>query len=154
MPGTGASMFDVLFLVTFLVAFGISSGVAWAGKEPIEGILHHFFSLNVTAAMSKYLRLAIVLIGVSSGARIRVLEEYIGASAANKLQMTDALTQEFWVLELYRTAITTLEGILWLLLLFSLIVFVAYWIMRKSEPMQQPASDNPPKFCDSKASAD
>jgi hypothetical protein len=142
-------MFVVLFLVTFIVAFGISSGVAWAGKEPIEGILHHFFSLNVTAAMSKYLRLAVVLIGVSSGARIRVLEEYIGASVANKLQMTDALTQEFWALELYRTAITTLEGILWLLLLFSLVVFAAYWIMRKSEPMQQSASDNQPKFRDS-----
>jgi len=147
-------MFVVLFLVTFLLAFGISSGVAWAGKEPIEGILHHFFSLNVTAAMSKYLRLAIVLIGVSSGARIRILEEYIGASVANKLQMADALTQEFWVLELYRTAITTLEGILWLLLLFSLVVFTAYRIMRKSEPEQQPTSESQSKFRDSKASAD
>jgi len=147
-------MFVVLFLVTFLLAFGISSGVAWAGKEPIEGILHHFFSLNVTAAMSKYLRLAIVLIGVSSGARIRILEEYIGASVANKLQMADALTQEFWVLELYRTAITTLEGILWLLLLFSLVVFAAYWIMRKSEGQHQATPESQPKFRDSKASAD
>ena len=147
-------MFIVLFLVTFLLAFGISSGVAWAGKEPIEGILHHFFSVNVTAAMSKYLRLAIVLIGVSSGARIRILEEYIGASPANKLQMTDALTQEFWVVELYRTAITTLEGILWLLLLFSLIVFAAYWIMRKSELRRQQVSENQPKFRDTKANAD
>jgi hypothetical protein len=144
-------MFIVLFLVTFLLAFGISSGVAWAGKEPIEGILHHFFSLNVTAAMSKYLRLAIVLIGISSGARIRILEEYIGASPANKLQMTDALTQEFWVLELYRTSITTLEGILWLLLLFSLVVFVAYRIIHKSELKQQQASENQPNFRDSKA---
>jgi len=147
-------MFVVLFLVTFLVAFGISSGVAWAGKEPIEGILHYFFSSNVTAAMSKYLRLAIVLIGVSSGARIRILEEYIGASAATKLQMRDALTQEFWVVELYRTAITTLEGILWLLLLFSLVVFAAFWIMRKSERQQQPVSENQPKYQDSKASTD
>jgi hypothetical protein len=144
-------MFIVLFLVTFLLAFGISSGVAWAGKEPIEGILHHFFSLNVTAAMSKYLRLAIVLIGISSGARIRILEEYIGASPANKLQMTDALTQEFWVLELYRTSITTLEGILWLLLLFSFVVFVAYRIMHKAELKQQQASENQPNFRDSKA---
>jgi hypothetical protein len=147
-------MFIVLFLVTFLLALGISSGVAWAGKEPIEGILHHFFSFNVTAAMSKYLRLAIVLIGVSSGARIRILEEFIGASAATKIQMTDALTQEFWVVELYRTSITTLEGILWLLLLFSLVVFAAYWIMRKSELKQQQVSENQPKFHDSKASAD
>src|SRR5260221_11546563 len=86
-------MFVVLFLVTFLLAFGISSAVAWAGKEPIEGILHHFFPPNVTAAMSKYLRLAMVLIGVSSGARIRILEEFIGASVANKIRMTDALTR-------------------------------------------------------------
>src|ERR1700738_4401371 len=125
-------MFVVLFLVTFLLAFAISSGVAWAGKEPIEGILHHFFTVNVTAAMSKYLRLAIVLVGVSSGARIRVLEEYMGASVANKIRMTDALTQEFWVVELYRTSIATLEGILWLLLLFSLVVFMAFWIMRQA----------------------
>lgn len=147
-------MFIVLFLVTFLLALGISSGVAWAGKEPIEGILHHFFSLNVTAAMSKYLRLAMVLIGVSSGARIRILEEYIGASPANKLQMTDALTQEFWVVELYRTTTKTLEGILWLLLLFSLVVFAAYWIMRKSELKQQQVSENQSKLRDSKANAD
>lgn len=147
-------MFIVLFLATFLLAFAISSGVAWAGKEPIEGILHHFFSLNVTNAMSKYLRLAIVLIGVSSGARIRVLEEFINASPANKLQMTDALTQEFWVVELYRTCITTVEGILWLLLLFSLVVLAAYWMMRKSALKEQQASENQDKFSDSKASAD
>jgi len=137
-------MFIVLFLVTFLLAFGISSGVAWAGKEPIEGILHHFFPPNVTLAMSKYLRLAIVLIGVSSGARIRILEEFIAASVANKILMTDALTQEFWVVGLYRTSIITLEGILWLLLLFSLIVFMAYWIMRKTKVKQQQPSENQP----------
>ena len=147
-------MFVVLFLVTFLLAFAVSSAVAWAGKEPIEGILHHFFSGNVTAAMSKYLRLAVVLVGVSSGARIRILEEYIAASPANKVEMTDALTQEFWVVELYRTTITTLEGILWLLLLFSLVVFVAYWIMRKAKLKEQQASENQPKFHNSKTAAD
>ena len=146
-------MFVVLFLVTFLLAFAVASGVAWAGKEPIEGILHHFFSINATAAMSKYLRLAMVLVGVSSGARIRILEEFIAASPANKVEMTDALTQEFWVVELYRTTITTLEGILWLLLLFSLVVFAAYWIMRKTKPNQQ-ASKDQNGFDNSKASAD
>ena len=144
-------MFVVLFLVTFVLAFGISSGVAWAGKEPIEGLLQHFFPPNVTAAMSKYLRLAVVLIGVSSGARIRVLEEYIAASAANKIAMSDALTQEFWVVELYRTTTASLEGILWLLLLFSFVVFVAYWIMRKGK---QQASARESRVDDSNAAAD
>ena len=146
-------MFVVLFLVTFLLAFAIASGVGWAGKEPIEGLLHHFFPPNATVAMSKYLRLAIVLIGVSSGARIGILEEYIGASAATKTQLTEALTQEFWVLELYRTCIATLQGILWLLLLFSLIVFIAYWMMRKSDK-QRHVSETQQRAQDSKASAD
>src|SRR5690242_10365970 len=143
-------MFVVLFLATFLLAFAISSGVAWAGKEPIEGILHHFFPPNVTAAMSKYLRLSIVLIGVSSGARIGILEEYIGASFATKVKMTEALTQEFWVLELYRTCIATIQGILWLLLLFSFVVLIAYWMMRKSGRHAQ-VSETQQKFQDSKA---
>ena len=148
-------MFVLLFMVTFVVAFGIASGVAWAGREPIEGILQHFFSLNVTTAMSKYLRLAIVLIGVSSGSRIRLLEEYIGASVANKLQMSAALTQEFWVVELYRTCIATLEGILWLLLLFSLVVFAAYWVMHKAKlKEEQQSSTNSSRFHDSKANGD
>jgi hypothetical protein len=147
-------MFVVLFLVTFLLAFAISSGVAWAGKEPIEGILHHFFSVNVTAAMSKYLRLAIVLVGVSSGARIRVLEEYIAASAGNKIEMSNALTQEFWVVELYRTSISTLEGILWLLLLFSLVVFTAFWLMRKVRVKQPAVPEDRPAFQNSKSAAE
>ena len=147
-------MFVVLFLVTFVLAFAISSGVAWAGKEPIEGILHHFFTVNVTTAMSKYLRLAIVLVGVSSGARIRVLEEYIAATPGNKIEMTNALTQEFWVVELYRTTISTLEGILWLLLLFSLIVFGAYWLMRKAKLKQPQATGNQHGFNDSKSAAE
>lgn len=146
-------MLVVLFLVTFLLAFAVSSGVAWAGKEPIEGILHHFFSPNVTLAMSKYLRLAMVLVGVSSGARIRLLEDFIAASPANKIQMTDALTQEFWVVELYRTAVITLEGILWLLLLFSLVVFAAYWFMRKARLSQQSAEEQR-KLADSRAGSD
>ena len=104
--------------------------------------------------MSKYLRLAIVLIGVSSGARIRILEEFIGASVANKIRMTDALTQEFWVVELYRTSVATLEGILWLLLLFSLVVFMAFWIMRKAKSNQQQASENQPAFQNPRAGAD
>ena len=68
--------------------------------------------------------------------------------------MSDALTQEFWVVELYRTTITTLEGILWLLLLFSLIVFAAYWLMRKAKLKEQPVSENQRSLQNSKSAAD
>ena len=131
-------MFVLLFAVTFFLALGISIVVGWASKEPIEAILHHFFPINATNALSKYLRLAMVLIGVSSGARIQILEEYIAASPANKIEMNALLTQEFWVVEFYRTAIGAVEGILWLLLLFSLIVFVAYFVLRKARAKETP----------------
>ena len=87
-------------------------------------------------------------------ARIRILEEYIAASPGDKIEMTNALTQEFWVLELYRTSIATLEGILWLLLLFSLIVFGAYWLVRKVKLNKQQGSQNLPELKNAKSAAD
>ena len=62
--------------------------------------------------------------------------------------MTDALTQEFWVVELYRTTTASLEGILWLLLLFSLVVFAAYWIMRKAKRQTSESSMDDSKVAD------
>ena len=126
-------MFVLLFVASFVLSLGISAVVAWGSKEPIESILYHFFPVNASLALSKYLRLAIVLIGVSSGSRIHLLEEYLAASPANKIEMASLLTQEFWVLEFYRTAVGAIEGILWLLLLFSFCVFVIYFVMRKAK---------------------
>jgi len=55
------------------------------------------------------------------------------------------------VVELYRTTTASLTGILWLLLFFSLVVFAAYWIMRKAKG-QKP--ENQSRFNNSKAAAD
>ena len=137
-------MFVVLFLVTLVVALGVSYIIAKASNHPIESVLHHFFAPHLSAAFAKYLQLAILLVGVCAGARVRALQDYISAPDYNKPAMLEQLTQEFWVMELYRTVIGTLEGILWLIFLFALAVIVAVVIMRKSHsPNVHPANTGP-----------
>jgi hypothetical protein len=129
-------MFALLFVVSFLLALGVAFGVAWISKEPIESILHRFFAVHLSDALSKYLRFAIFIVGVTAGARIRALEEYIAAPAYNKTALNAALTTEFWTLEMYRTIIESLEGILWLLLVSAFLIVVAVAIIRKAELKQ------------------
>ncbi|HYL61226.1 MAG TPA: hypothetical protein VE077_01285 [Candidatus Methylomirabilis sp.] len=125
-------MFVVLFLVSLAVALGVSFIIAKASNHVIENVLHHFFASNLSIAFSKYLQLAIILVGVCAGTRVRALQDYISAPDYNKQAMLDQLTQEFWVMELYRTVIGAFEGILWLIFLFALAVIVAVAIMRKN----------------------
>jgi hypothetical protein len=46
--------------------------------------------------------------------------------------MAAELTPEFWVLEMYRTLIQALEGILGLVLIFSFVAFVVIVLIRKA----------------------
>lgn len=135
-------MIVTLFLVTFVLAAGLAAGVAWLSKDPIEVLLHRFLAAHISVALSKYLRFAIVVVGTASGTRVAALEEYIGATSYNKTAMTAALTQETWVLELYRTVVATLEGIVWLLLVVAFFVLLAILIIRKANMKQlQPGKE-------------
>jgi len=129
-------MIIVLFVVSFALAFGVAAGVAWLSKDPIEVILHRFLAAHISVALSKYLRFAIVVVGMASGTRVGALEEYIGASSWNKTALAAALTQEIWVLELYRTIVATLEGIVWLLLVVAFFVLLAILVIRKGNMKQ------------------
>jgi hypothetical protein len=135
-------MFIALFIASFALALAVAAGVAWLSKDPIEVILHRFLAAHICVALSKYLRFAIVVVGIASGTRVRALEEYIGASSWNKTALTAALTQEIWVLELYRTLVGTLEGIVWLLLAVAFFVLLAILIIRKGNMKQlQPGEE-------------
>lgn len=127
-------MFVVLFLGTFVLALALAATIAWASKELIVGILRHFFASHISVAFGKYLQLAIILVGVTAGTRVHALQEYISAPEINKPGMLAQLTQEFWVMELYRTVVGTLEAILWLLLLFALVIVLAVIFNRKTQP--------------------
>ena len=79
-------------------------------------ILHTILGAELASAWQRYLRFAIVVVGVSGGVRPLDLEKYI---APNRPGATaPELSLERWTLELYRSLIDSLQSIAWMLLLF------------------------------------
>ena len=55
----------------------------------------------------------------------------------NDKKIVIELTQERWVLEIYRTIIETLQGLAWMMLVFFMVSLIAYVIVRWSEVKYQ-----------------
>lgn len=126
-------MFLVLLLVTLAIALGVSLLVARAFTGPLDSILKRIIADDISAAWLRYLKFAIVVVGVSSGVRIYELEKYITPLRFDREARMLALTSERWILELYRTVIATLQGIAWMLLVFFVFALIAYVIVRIAE---------------------
>jgi len=135
-------MFITLLVVTFVIAFVVSAIVANLFRQPIDKILARIIADEISRAWSKYLMFAIYVTGISSGVRIWDLEKYIteprwkGATIVN-------LTGQRWVLEVYRTVISTLQGVAWMLLVFFVFALVAYVIVRAFEFKRQKPEPKP-----------
>ena len=125
-------MFVALLVASFVLALIMSATVAWLFAKPIDGILHRFVGDRISATLSKYLRFATVVVGISAGTRVRPLEEYIAAPSYNKADLRAALTQEFWALELYRTFVATLQGIALMFFVVAVVAIIALVIVRKT----------------------
>jgi hypothetical protein len=126
-------MFLTLLLVTFIVAFGVSAIVVWMFSIPIQAILKRIIADEISLAWLKYMKFAILVVGISAGVRIYELEKYITPPRFNKESVVIELTKERWVLELYRTIIETLQGIAWMLLVFFVFALIAYVLVRIAE---------------------
>jgi hypothetical protein len=140
-------MFVALFAASFVLALALSITVAWISREAIDSVLRRFVTdRTVRAGFEKYLRFAIVVVGISGGTRVRVLQEYFAASDLNKAAMAAQLTQEFWALEIYRAVIGTLEGIAVLLLVCIFMALIAPVVVRmlKLEPVKTQEQDQEP----------
>jgi large-conductance mechanosensitive channel len=126
-----------MFLTLLIVTLALAAAVAWivsrAFSKPIESILGRIIADEISLAWLKYLKFAILVVGISSGVRINELERYITPNQWQKGAEIIALTNERWVLEVYRTIIETLQGIAWMLLVFFVVALVAYVIVRLSE---------------------
>jgi hypothetical protein len=125
-------MFVVLLVASFVLALAISATVAWLFAKPIDGVLHRFVGDKISSTLSKYLRFAIVVVGISAGTRVRPLEEYIAAPSYNKAALAAAVTQEFWALELYRTFVETLQGMALIFFVLAVVAIIAFVIVRKA----------------------
>ncbi len=126
-------MFLTLLLVTLLVAAAVAALTARAFSAPIERILHRIIADEIAGAWLRYMKFAILVVGVSAGVRIYELEKYITPQRFDDKERIITLTSERWVLELYRTVIETLQGIAWMLLVFFLCALIAYVIVRIAE---------------------
>jgi hypothetical protein len=126
-------MFPTLLLVTFRVATSVSIAVARLFAKPIDGILKRLIADEISAAWLRYMKFAMLVVGISSGVRIHELEKYISPARYDREGRVLDLTQDRWILELYRTVIEALQGIAWLLLVFFVFALVAYVIVRIAE---------------------
>src|SRR4051812_8225289 len=110
-------MFITLLLVTFLISVAVSTIVVYFFNRPIQSILSRVLMDDISRAWARYLYFAIYVVGVSSGVRIWELEKYItpGTLANGTQAVLPELTQERWILEVYRTIIESLQGLAWLL---------------------------------------
>ena len=131
-------MFLTLLLVTLLLAITVSLAVSMAFSQPIGSILSRIIADKISSAWVRYLKFAILVVGVSSGVRIHQLERYITPNQYQEKSRIIELTPERWILEIYRTIIETLQGIAWMLLVFFCIAFVAYVIVRIFESRKAP----------------
>jgi len=129
-------MFVTLLIVTFVIAFSVSTVIVVFFKKPLDKILARIISDEISKAWSKYLLFAIYVTGISSGVRIWDLEKYITEPRYEGSKIVQ-LTSERWVLEVYRTIISTLQGVAWMLLVFFVFALIAYVIVRAFELKRQ-----------------
>ncbi len=124
-------MFLLLLIVNFVLAFIIAMVVAYLFRKPLDRIMQRLVAEDISSAWSKYLTFAIYVVGISGGVRIWDLEKYINPTGKDNVILT--LTQERWILEVYRTLIGTLQSIAWMLLVFFLFALIAYVIVKGFE---------------------
>jgi hypothetical protein len=125
-------MVILLFSASFLLALAVSYVISKLFRESAEGFLSRFFRKHVSAAAAKYLQFVIVFVGVTSGTRIRLLQDYIDAPAWDRPGLAAQLTQEVWALSIYHTLVDLFEGIVWLLVVFAFLALAARFYLRRS----------------------
>lgn len=129
-------MFYSLVIVTFLLALGLSYSVMHLFKSSIDAILARIIQDPIYSAWGKYTFFAGLVVGTSSGIRIYDMEKYISPihyDTEQKQAIILNLTQERWVLEIYRTIVETLQGLAWMMLLFFMVTLLAYVLLKRNE---------------------
>src|SRR5689334_23228030 len=135
-------MFLFLLFATFVAALAVSFAVMWLFTKPIDSVLHRIIADEISAAWSKYMKFAILVVGVSAGVQLRDLEKYVNSALGGREAPPAGFDR--WVFELYRAAIETLQGIAWMLLVFFVFALIAYVIVRIGEMRSEPTSTTEP----------
>ncbi|HEX8763801.1 MAG TPA: hypothetical protein VF740_01515 [Candidatus Acidoferrum sp.] len=138
-------MFLLLLFATFAVALGVSFAAMWLFTKPIDSVLQRIIADEISAAWSKYMKFATLVVGVSTGVPVHDLERYVGATLGGReVQSAASLSFDRWIFELYRAGIEALQGIAWMLLVFFVFALIAYVIVRIGEARSEPKTVNEP----------
>ncbi len=121
-------MFFTLFIVTFLIASAVSYGVVQFFDKSINNILMRIVADELAAAWVKYIKFASYVVGISGGVRVYSLEQYVSARYSGSQVVQ--LSAETWTLEVYRTLISTLQSLAWVLLVVFTVSLIAFVIVR------------------------
>jgi hypothetical protein len=124
-------MFIVLLIVTFVVSIAVSTTIVIFFDKPIRQLLNRIIPEDLGSAWTRYVKLAIYVVGISGGVRIWSLERYISKRTATDELLQ--LTRERWIIEIYQTIIGTLQSVVWLLLVFFVFSLIAFVIVRVFE---------------------
>src|SRR6266851_445663 len=108
--------------------------------KPVDNVLHRIIADEISAAWSKYMKFAILVVGVSAGVQLRDLEKYINPALGGREVQTSSPSFDRWIFEVYRAAIETLQGIAWMLLVFFAFALIAYVIVRIGETRKEQTS--------------
>ena len=125
-------MFLTLLLVTFLISVLVSFVVVRLFRSPIGRILKRIIADELSEAWVKYITFGLYVVGISTGVRINQLERYITRPPVEDAEVI-SLTFERWVLEVYRTVISALQGLAGTLLIFFIVALIAFVIIQTVE---------------------
>jgi hypothetical protein len=123
--------FLLLLLVTLVVSAVVTVLVILFFRKPIDKMLLRVIGDEVAQSWRKFLMFALLVVGISSGVNPWRLERFIQPEGESGTVL--ALTAEQWGLEIYRSIIQSLGGMAWALLVFFVVVLIAFVIVRRGE---------------------
>jgi hypothetical protein len=129
-------MFLTLLIVTFFVSTLVSIVVVTAFRKPVGRILSRIIADELSTAWVRYLMFALYVVGISSGVRIWDLEKYITKPPIQGAEVVQ-LNMDRWILEVYRTVISTLQGLAWVLFAFFVCTLLAFVLVKVFEARRQ-----------------
>lgn len=128
-------MFLVLLIVTLGVSLLTSGVVVFFFRGSIRQILDRIIGEQVAHAWQRFLTFCLFVVGVSAGAQVWKLEQYLqpqpmGPDGKVRILRLDGPAL---ALETYRTIIQVLQGMAWALLVFFVVALIAFVLVKTGE---------------------
>jgi hypothetical protein len=124
-----------VFLQLLAVSIAVSVITSWAVvllfDNPIRMMCRHLVGETLSSAWHRFLRFGLLVTGISSGVSMWTLEKYV--TPRSKDAEIVALNLDRWTLEVYRSAIGTLQATACALFTFFLVALIAHVVLKRAQ---------------------